>query len=465
MPQFEFDVFLSFASLNESIARTLYNQLRRSGLKVFWSDETLKRRVGKSWQKEIEKSLEASKHMVLLWTDEATQSHWVEDEYRAFYGEIRGKKDRLLVPVLGRGKDSDSLPLFLRQLQTYPLNGTSETLITSLGGRYIPLEQENERLRQELEEARKKVESLTSQNGQRQEAELNRVRTERDEWKRKYADLENKALDQSKTLTSAVEERETQIDVLEKRMGTLEKELTELAEDRKALLVDIAEKESEITGYKEQVATLKAEGKKTAKPRKSASPSVKGPAKTFTDNHGIEFILIEPGSFMMGDKQIAKPVHKVEITRPFYLGKYAVTQAEWKALSGDNPSSFDGQRNPVENVSWNDVQTFLKKINSDESRYHLPSEAQWEYACRAGTTTAYSFGDDVNQLEQYAWYDKNANETTHPVGEKKPNPWGLYDMHGNVWEWVNDWWGQYEKETVKDPVGPGKGTSPRHPRR
>jgi formylglycine-generating enzyme required for sulfatase activity len=168
--------------------------------------------------------------------------------------------------------------------------------------------------------------------------------------------------------------------------------------------------------------------------------------KTFTNSIGMKFTLIPSGEFEMGAKEIKaeQPVHKVTIKNPFYLGTYPVTQREWKAVMGHNPSRFKslfkGDNRPVENVSWYDVQEFIKKLNEQEGtdKYRLPSEAEWEYACRAGTTTRYSFGDSDSKLGDYAWYADNSGDKTHPVGEKKPNPWGLYDMHGNVFEWVQD---------------------------
>ncbi len=166
-------------------------------------------------------------------------------------------------------------------------------------------------------------------------------------------------------------------------------------------------------------------------------------SETYTDSIGMEFALIPAGEFMMGSPSSEEgrwdtegPVHKVRINKPFYLGVYPVTQKEWQAVMKNNPSSFKGDSLPVEQVSWNDVQKFIKKLNDKEStdKYRLPSEAEWEYAARAGTATRYSFGDDESKLGDYAWYDANSDSKTHPVGQKKPNALGLYDMHGSAWE-------------------------------
>ena len=146
-----------------------------------------------------------------------------------------------------------------------------------------------------------------------------------------------------------------------------------------------------------------------------------------------------------------RPPHLVRISRGFEMGKYEVTQVEWEALMGSNPSRFKSADRPVENVSWDDVQRFIRKLNakSDGFIYRLPTEAEWEYACRAGTT-----GDYAGSLDDMGWYERNSNGQTHPVGQKRPNAWGLYDMHGNVWEWVQDWFGPYDPSMVTDPHGP-----------
>ncbi|PXF60810.1 MAG: formylglycine-generating enzyme family protein [Candidatus Methanogaster sp.] len=161
----------------------------------------------------------------------------------------------------------------------------------------------------------------------------------------------------------------------------------------------------------------------------------------------MEFVLIPAGEFEMGSPSGEEdrdsdegPVHHVKIEKEFYMGRYEVTQKEWREVMGDNPSYFKGDDQPVETVSWDKVQEFIRKLNDKEGadKYRLPSEAEWGYACRAGTTSRYAFGDSELKLGDYAWYGGNSNSETHPVGRKKPNPYGLYDMHGNVWEWVQD---------------------------
>ncbi len=169
--------------------------------------------------------------------------------------------------------------------------------------------------------------------------------------------------------------------------------------------------------------------------------------KSFINSIGMEFVQIPAGKFDMGSPANEKdrwdsegPVHSVKISSAFYMGKYEVTQKQWRDVMGSSPSYFKGDNLPVEQVSWNDVQSFITKLNEKEggNKYRLPTEAEWEYSARAGTKTRFSFGDDESILGDYAWYNANSGSKTHDVGEKKPNPWGLYDMHGNVWELVQD---------------------------
>lgn len=194
-----------------------------------------------------------------------------------------------------------------------------------------------------------------------------------------------------------------------------------------------------------------------------------------TNSIGMKLKLIPAGEFMMGSpesddeaRDSEKPQHKVKITKPFYLGVTEVTQGQWKSVMGTEP--WKGERCAKEGtdyaasyVSWDDAVAFCEKLSSKEGvTYRLPSEAEWEYACRAGTTTVCSFADDIWRLGDYAWFRDNAYDVdqgyAHRVGQKKPNPWGLFDVHGNLWEWCSDWYGAYGSEkAVSDPKGPAQG--------
>ncbi|MDR1166001.1 MAG: formylglycine-generating enzyme family protein [Deltaproteobacteria bacterium] len=186
-----------------------------------------------------------------------------------------------------------------------------------------------------------------------------------------------------------------------------------------------------------------------------------------TNSIGMEFVLIPAGSFIMGSNPGSNPsewnedegpARKVTISAPFYLGKYPVTQKQWEFLMGSNPSEFRGQDNPVEMINWRDANAFIAELNLRErtDAYRLPTEAEWEFSARAGTTTEYFFGDTPERLGDYAWYYGNADGATHPVGLKAPNPWGLFDILGNVWEWGSDWYDPlyYENAPSVDPQGP-----------
>jgi len=193
------------------------------------------------------------------------------------------------------------------------------------------------------------------------------------------------------------------------------------------------------------------------------------PDDIITNAIGMKFKLIPAGKFMMGDESWGSsfPLHRVKITKPFYLGIYQVTQREWTKVMENNPSAFKkNDDNPVETVSWEDCQMFIGKLNEiePEACYRLPREAEWEYSCRAGSFKRYCNEEWESKLGKHGWYIANSGEKTHPVGKKKPNPWGLYDMHGNVWEWCWDWFDEkyyqkcHEHGTVDDPEGPAVGS-------
>jgi formylglycine-generating enzyme required for sulfatase activity len=183
---------------------------------------------------------------------------------------------------------------------------------------------------------------------------------------------------------------------------------------------------------------------------------------------GAKFVLIHAGTFMMGSPSSEKgrgndeKQHQVSISKPFYMQTTPVTQGQWQRMMGNNPSEFGSCGNdcPVENVSWNDVQKFIRILNQMEGadKYRLPTEAEWEYAARAGTTTRFYSGDNDDALSRDGWYLGNSESRPNPVGQKTPNAYGLYDMHGNVYEWVKDSYGNYPSDSVTDPEGPASGS-------
>ena len=150
--------------------------------------------------------------------------------------------------------------------------------------------------------------------------------------------------------------------------------------------------------------------------------------------------------------------HRVILTKGFYMQTVEVTQGQWRLVMGTNPSDFkSGDKYPVEKVSWDDVQNFITRLNAKgQGTYRLPTEAEWEYACRAGSSTRFCFGDSDNQLGDYAWYNSNSGNKTHPVALKKANAWGLHDMHGNVWELCSDLYEDYSTGSVTDPENTGE---------
>ena len=200
---------------------------------------------------------------------------------------------------------------------------------------------------------------------------------------------------------------------------------------------------------------------------------------SLTNSIGMKLVPIPAGTFLMGSPEDYEwheddeLQHEVTLTKDFYLGMTQVTQAQYKEVMGKNPSYFQGDKVagqdssefPMETVSWDHVIEFCRRLSEfpNEKRagrvYRLPTEAEWEYACRAGTDTAYSFGDgeDTEEVSEHAWHNGNSEDRSHPVALKRPNAWGLYDMHGNVYEWCNDWQGDYPESAVTDPVGAAEG--------
>ncbi|NJL60112.1 MAG: formylglycine-generating enzyme family protein [Desulfobacteraceae bacterium] len=210
-------------------------------------------------------------------------------------------------------------------------------------------------------------------------------------------------------------------------------------------------------------------------PSPKSQPKPSDSDRKFTNSLGMKFVKIPAGTFTMGSpkdesgRDDDETQHEVTISKPFFMQTTEVTQGQWKAVMGNNPSNFKdcGDNCPVEQVSWNNIQDFIKKLNQKgEGTYRLPTEAEWEYAARAGTTTSFAFGKCLSTDQ--ANYDGNNplsgcpkgqyRQKTVPVGSFDPNAWGLYDMHGNVWEWCADWKGDYPSSAVTDPIGAENGS-------
>jgi formylglycine-generating enzyme required for sulfatase activity/tRNA A-37 threonylcarbamoyl transferase component Bud32 len=281
----------------------------------------------------------------------------------------------------------------------------------------------------------------------------------------------------AKLRAATARERDLAGDVaeLEAARDTLQQQLAEAASGRAGAVKQAESAEADKQALQARITDLEATlaAAKPASPPEPDAPTAGKQAEILarppiTNSIGMKLKLIPAGSFMMGSEDgeaNEKPVHEVRITKPFYLGVTEVTNAQWEAVMGvETPSKWTEADRPVETVSWNDAVEFCKKLSGrPEERalgrvYRLPTEAEWEYACRAGTTTKWASGDDEGTLGEFAWLDTNSSGQTHNVGGKRPNAWGLYDMHGNVWEWCSDWYGTYAAGAVADPTGPAGGS-------
>ena len=260
----------------------------------------------------------------------------------------------------------------------------------------------------------------------------------------------------------------------EAKRKRIEAEKRRKAEAEQKRLVAIRKKQEE-----ERQRKAEEERKRVEAEKKRRAEAELRRLKAQWQRLGMQFVYIKPGSFMMGSPLLeqsgdsSERQHRVTLTAGFYMQTTEVTQGQWRAVMGSNPSHFKncGDNCPVESVSWNDVQAFIRKLNEKggTGRYRLPTEAEWEYAARAGSTTAFANGGITEFLCGYdpnlaamGWYCGNAKKKTQPVARKQPNAWGLYDMHGNVSEWCQDWYGDYPAGSVTDPTGPSSGADRVH---
>ena len=282
-------------------------------------------------------------------------------------------------------------------------------------------------------------------------SELQEKKKKEQEAAKKKAEAEKKAREKAETERKVMEAA--------KKKAEAEKRAREKAEaEKKAREKDEAEKRAREKAEAEKKAREKAEAERRAREQEAALPPA---IRNLISN----MVYVEGGTFTMGatseqggdgDPDL-KPAHRVTLSS-FSICRYEVTQEEWEAVMGCNPSHFEGKKRPVESVSWNDCQEFIRKLNAITGKhFRLPTEAEWEFAARGGNKSKGYKYSGSNNIGGVAWYGDNSDWETHPVGQKSPNELGLYDMSGNVWEWCGDWWDIYKLSSQTDPKGPSTG--------
>lgn len=432
------DIFVSYASEDRSRTEPIAKALEEYGWSVWW-DRTIP--PGKTFDQVIEEAITAAKCVVVLWSEKSIKSDWVKEEATI------GKRRRVLVPAK---IDPVEPPLGFGLIQAADL--TDWKTETSHAGFAVFLSA---------------ISEIVGAPGQQEKSDH---------------------LDE--TPESSLEQ---QLEIRPKKGGAA----TPIPHEPEPSEVERPQPKPDSTVITE---TSSVKPRKTSNALKfgllagvtlvliagismffSQQPNTNLALKEhIVNNIGMKFVLIPAGNFKMGSmfdpSEVAdryggeakyyedeRPQHSVEITKPFYLQSTEVTQGQWKKVmeSDNTPSHFKecGDDCPVDSVSWYDAQDFIKRLNQLENtkKYRLPTEAEWEYACRAGTTTAFSFGDELDKIDEYAWYKDNSASQTHPVRQKKPNDWDLYDMHGNIKEWCYDWYAAYDPRQVSDPSGPDTG--------
>ncbi len=324
----------------------------------------------------------------------------------------------------------------------------------------------NQQLSMQLDEQKKQLEVAKQQVKSQEERYTAELKKTVERSKKTEENL-NEAVKLAQNWEKQLKERTAEYEKLAKTSETDKSRFQRLARQEQArateLSLQLASLQTKAQSAKEQTAQVKKEVE--TRPGRVFRDKLKGGAA------GPEMIILAAGNFLMGSPQTERgryeaegPQHSVTISRPFALSTHEITFAEYDTFAEATGRQLPKDRGwgrgkrPVINVSWEDAMAYAVWLSEQTGQqYRLPTEAEWEYAGRAGRATMYSFGDDASQLQEYAWYLENSKNKTQPVGQKKPNAWGLYDMHGNVWEWVQDWYGEYSSNSVVDPNGPDNG--------
>jgi len=428
------DIFLSYSSADLPRVRVLIRALERHGWSVWWDRTIL---PGRTFDQVIEEALDAARCVLVVWSQHSVYSDWVKAE------AAEGARRHILVPVL---LDEVRIPLEFRRIQAARLLDWHDT------GPHAEFDKVVQAVTHYL-----RPPSLTAEETLESGVALS-IRPPPSPAS-PGDDKPFAGMPPREAAMPSVSVQD-QSEVHRKRRLLLAGGVL-LCVLATALYLALSRR---TPGPQPQGSTMTTPRPPTPESGSAQNPGSNQPASSLTNTLGMQFALIPAGEFQMGSTSgddDERPVRTIRISKPFYLGIYEVTQGQWEAVMGSNPSQFKGDASrPVESVSWEEVQQFIDKLNTRESgtKYRLPTEAEWEYAARAGSKTAYSFGDDSSQLSKYAWFGDNAGNTTHPVGKLQPNAWGLHDMYGNVAEWVQDWYDKYTAEPVIDPQGPSSGS-------
>jgi len=473
------DIFISYKREDRSRVEPLAKALEDQGWSVFW-DRTIP--AGKTWRQVIGEALETARSVIVAWSKSSVESSWVQEE------ADRGRERNILIPIL---IDNVKPPLGFGAIQAADLISWESSQSSPEFGKLIsdlsailgpsPLTVKETELKRAEEEVRHKQDEEREHNEEEQRKAV-------EERERKDAETIRKAKEEEKCSEVKEEIKPDKPEPAKVRPPEPKPDAKAPIEPRLSPPIPPKSRKSRnalILGAVVGGIVLLITGgwlynKFVHEKIKVVEPI--SPEKTITNSIGMEFALIQAGRFTKGmgsqisPEEVAKryggsaenykderPQHPVKITKPFYLQTTEVSQGQWKSVMGNNPSNFKGcgDECPVESISWDDAIKFVEKLNRIENtnKYRLPTEAEWEYACRAETETIFPFGDDADKLDEYAWYNANSDGKTHPVGQKSPNAWGLYDMLGNVLEWCQDWYksSYYSESPIADPKGPADG--------